>query len=75
MTDETPKPPSHLPALNDSSKMLFGKYRGVVLGKVPADYLLWMGDNISPTDEWRTRLLEYIAVNRKALEQEVERDR
>ena len=61
--------------MNDDTLMSFGKYRGQKLKDVSASYLLWMGDNITPTDTFRTELLKYIATNRQALEAEVDEQR
>jgi uncharacterized protein (DUF3820 family) len=54
--------------------MPFGKHEGLLLEKVPASYLLWLGDELDPgQSRIKDALLEYIAENREALEMEVER--
>ena len=58
--------------LTDASLMPFGKHKNKKLGDVPADYLLWAGDNFEPTNDWRKAFLVYVAENRAALEKEVE---
>ena len=52
----------------DKSIMLFGRYRGLKLANVPADYLLHIRNykNINP------RLLEYIDSDEEILLKEVE---
>jgi len=52
----------------DNTKMPFGIHRGKPLGDVPADYLLWIYDNM----DLDRRLKEYIDRMRDALEMEVE---
>ena len=55
--------------LTDESIMYFGKYKDKVLKIVPAQYLLWCGDQ-----KWigvHGKLKAYIEKNRAALEEEV----
>ncbi len=54
--------------LNDSSKMPFGKYTGIRLANVPADYLIWIYENKKCTAEVEA----YIKDNLDALKKEVE---
>jgi uncharacterized protein (DUF3820 family) len=58
-----------VPALTDKSLMLLGKYQGYELANVPAQYLLWIYDNL----QLREDLIKYIDANRKGLEAEVKR--
>lgn len=57
--------------MTDDTPMPFGKHKGRRLEDVPANYLLWLGSNLEPTDQTRTALLHYIVENQAALEHEV----
>lgn len=53
--------------MNDETQIWFGKHSGIPLGDVPAQYLLWLGDQRNLDSGLR----EYIERNRRCLEQEV----
>jgi uncharacterized protein (DUF3820 family) len=55
------------PTYQDDDKMPFGKYKGILLQDVPAEYLHWWWTNTSRTD---TRLKHYIENNLEALKME-----
>ena len=60
--------------LTDDSTMPFGRHKGRKFQDVPADYMLWLGDEIAgsndPLTQFKTALLVYIAENRECLEKE-----
>lgn len=53
--------------LEDDDKMPWGKYKGTLMGDVPAEYLLYMFDKGLNTSPVKT----YIIENKKLLETEV----
>jgi len=58
-----------LPAMTDEMTMEFGLHKGKPLSKVPAQYLIWCGNQ-----DWivnKPRLQRYIEKNRDALEEEI----
>jgi hypothetical protein len=62
-----------IPILNDESPMPLGKYRGRKMADVPADYLLWYGQQPELTQVHNSvkandrAIREYIKDNRDAL--------
>lgn len=56
--------------ITDSTIMDGGKYKGRKMSDVPADYLLWLADNVTSA-RWFD-VLEYVEANRSVLEKEVE---
>lgn len=56
--------------LQDKDPFPFGKYRGVAMEKVPADYLDWV---VGQTwiDKWPA-VVEYVERNRKLIDEELE---
>lgn len=52
--------------LTDKSRIDFGKYEGEELGKIPAQYLLWLHEN----NKCHSRLRDYIDDNLDALRAE-----
>lgn len=58
-------------ALTDNSLMPYGKYRGVKMINVPADYLLWLFDNNKCSGEVRA----YIVSNHEVLTVQAKRIR
>lgn len=59
------------PPLTDQSDMPFGKYKGTVMEKVPAPYLLWLWDNGLRFKEGVDPVAQYIANNWNAITGEV----
>jgi uncharacterized protein (DUF3820 family) len=57
-------------ALNDNSPMPFGKYKGEKMANVPADYLMWLYNEIKCNKDVR----DYIEDNLDVLEQEIKRE-
>jgi uncharacterized protein (DUF3820 family) len=57
--------------LNDESPMPWGKYKGIEMANVPADYLLWLYDN----GNCNGGVKDYIRDNLKGLRQEVLNDK
>ncbi len=55
--------------LNDDSYMLFGKYKGIKMANVPADYLLWLYDN----NKCNKDVKDYIEDNLDVLRFEIKR--
>lgn len=53
--------------LTDKSLMPYGKYKGVEMANVPADYLLWLYDNEKCSNEVK----DYIVENLEILRMEV----
>lgn len=53
--------------LTDKSLMPYGKYKGVEMANVPADYLLWLYDNEKCSNEVK----DYIVDNLEILRMEV----
>lgn len=60
--------------MKDSDLMPFGKYKGEKLGDVPAEYLLWVFDNVNRPGEMFQSVRQYIKDNLKALEKEIKND-
>lgn len=56
--------------LTDDSQMPFGKYKGIAMSAVPADYLLWLNDNIKKGVA-NADVINYIEDNLQVLRQEV----
>jgi hypothetical protein len=59
---------------DDETPMPFGKHRGEPLGRVPASYLSWLGENLEGDSPVRLALLAYIAENAAAIELELRED-
>lgn len=57
--------------LTDKSLMPFGKYQGKILQEVPANYLLWMLNQLWARQQWPL-IIEYIRANKDVLELENE---
>lgn len=55
-----------VPQLTDRSLIWFGKYKGYALANIPAEYLLWIYDNLKIRED----LKRYIDDHRKILQQE-----
>ncbi len=53
--------------LTDKSLMPYGKYKGVEMANVPADYLLWLYDNEKCSNDVK----DYIVENLEILRMEV----
>lgn len=58
-------------AITDNSLMPYGKYRGIKMINVPADYLLWLYDNNKCSGELRA----YIGTNHEVLTVQAKRIR
>lgn len=58
--------------LEDNDLMPEGKYRGIKMANVPADYLLWYKDNVCPTYD-NDAIHNYIKDNLSILENEIKR--
>jgi hypothetical protein len=61
-----------LPALKDDSLMDFGLHKDKPMSSIPAEYLIWCGNQ-----DWiqnKPRLHRYIEKNRDALEEEIARN-
>lgn len=63
-------------SLTDKSPMPFGKHAGTPMEKVPAQYLLWLADEMGsfPTARNKALVRRYVDENRVALESEVSHD-
>lgn len=59
---------------NDETPMPWGKHAGEPLGRVPASYLRWCSENLTPDSEHRRALLTYIEENAAAIEMEIAED-
>jgi hypothetical protein len=62
--------------LTDESPMPFGKHKGTEMSDVPADYLLWLGEQMAHEDslpDWKKPVYDYIEDNYEALQKEVEK--
>lgn len=61
--------------LTDDSRMPFGKHRDAKMEDVPAEYLLWLRDDMQPLEpdasEERRAVLAYILDNEDVLESEL----
>lgn len=53
--------------LTDESKMPLGKYKGVVMADVPAEYLIWYRQNAKSPNK---PLMDYIIDNWQAIQKE-----
>lgn len=59
--------------MKDTDKMPFGKYKGIAMAKVPANYLLWLNEDLkNKNNPFILPLKEYIQDNIEVLKQEVE---
>lgn len=61
---------------DDNSIIPFGKHKNVKLANVPADYLMWLEDEIAQKPFYRRSIqekgiLSYIRDNRAVLEKEI----
>lgn len=60
--------------MRDTDIMTFGKYKGKMLGQIPADYMIWlyteMKDKKSP---FAVKLTEYLSENMEYYLQQTER--
>ena len=62
--------------MTDTTILNFGKYKGKMLGQIPAHYLLWFEDNLKDKNSnWAKEFIEYIEDNRQALNQEIEEEK
>ncbi len=57
--------------LQDDSPMPYGKYKGFPMEEVPADYLIWLMDNLRASPE----IIEYVKENREVLDKEIKESR
>lgn len=57
--------------LQDDSPMPYGKYKGLPMEEVPADYLIWLVDNSRASPE----IIEYVKENREVLDKEIKESR
>lgn len=55
----------------DNSTMPYGKYKGVKIANIPADYLIWIFENNKCTPE----VAKYIGENIDVLKTEINRNR
>ena len=52
--------------------MKFGKYKGYRLGEIPADYMLWLYDEMSAKDNpFSKKMTEYLAENLEYYQQQI----
>ena len=62
--------------MTDTTILNFGKYKGKMLGQIPAQYLLWFEDNLKDKNStWAKELKEYIEDNRQALNKEIDEEK
>lgn len=54
--------------LNDTSPMPYGKYKGRPMEDVPADYLVWLVDNLRASPE----VEKYVKENLDVLQKEIQ---
>lgn len=57
--------------MTDNSVMPYGKYKGVKIANIPADYLIWIFENNKCTPE----VAKYIGENIDVLKTEINRNR
>lgn len=57
--------------MTDNSVMPYGKYKGVKIANIPADYLIWIFENNKCTPE----VAKYIGENIDVLKAEINRNR
>ncbi len=57
--------------LQDDSLMPYGKYKGRPMEDVPADYLVWLVDNLRASPA----VAEYVKENREVLNKEIKEKR
>lgn len=57
--------------LTDESTMPYGKYQGVKMADVPAEYLLWLNEN----KRWSWEVKDYILENLDVLQEQVKRNK
>lgn len=61
--------------MTDSTILNFGKYKGKMLGQIPADYLLWLNDEMNgKNNPFSIEYKAYIQDNMQALKLEIEND-
>lgn len=56
--------------MTDESEMTFGKHKGIKLANIPADYLIWLYENVQLDND----LKAYIKDNEAGLRKEIERE-
>ncbi|MCL2651969.1 MAG: DUF3820 family protein [Candidatus Azobacteroides sp.] len=60
--------------ITDSSQMPFGKYQGMAMINVPADYLMWLYDNNKCNSEVRVYIVENLDVLKKEINDKQKND-
>ena len=62
--------------MTDTTKIEFGKYKGKMIGQVPANYLLWFYENLRDKNSpWAKEFKEYVEDNMEVLKMEIENTR
>ena len=62
--------------MTDTTILNFGKYKGKMLGQIPAHYLLWFETQLKgQKSPFAIEYMEYIEDNRQALNQEIEQEK
>ncbi len=62
--------------MKDNSILNFGKYKGRMLGQIPADYLLWLNDQMKgKKSPFAMEFKEYIEDNMQALKMEIDNNK
>lgn len=62
--------------MKDTDRMIFGKYKGKMLGEIPAEYMLWLYSEMKEKKSpFATQLTEYLESNLEYYKQQNETDR
>ena len=62
--------------MTDATILNFGKYKGKMLGQIPAHYLLWFEDQLkTQKNNFANEFRAYVEDNRQALNKEIEEEK